>query len=86
MKSLNEETYKNIIRALLMSTKIMTRVKFLNFHYNIGSTSGQCNNRVSGQFNRYCGYYLGITSLSVSNQPICGKVYFVFHLLNLHFK
>ncbi len=42
-------------------------------HFGLsGSTSGQCNNRVSSQFTRYCGYYLGLTMVG-GNQPICGK-------------
>ncbi len=38
-----------------------------------GSVSGQCNNRISTQFTRYCGYYIGLTMLGTLNQPICGK-------------
>lgn len=49
-------------------------------YFFVGSTSGQCNNRLSSQFSRYCGFYLGLTNLGTANQPICGKMHIV-HIL-----
>lgn len=36
-----------------------------------GSVVGQCNNRASSQFTRYCGAYLGLTILGNVQEPIC---------------
>jgi hypothetical protein len=43
------------------------------FLITLGSTSGQCNNRMSNQYSRYCGFYLGLTTTGGGNQPVCGK-------------
>jgi hypothetical protein len=60
--------------------KIVNFVTMLDSCVNLlfqGSVSGQCNNRISTQFTRYCGYYLGLTMLGTLNQPICGKMMFM---------
>jgi hypothetical protein len=30
-------------------------------------------NRMSNQYSRYCGFYLGLTITGGGNQPVCGK-------------
>ena len=60
-------------RFLVIVTKFHNFCKYLF----TASTTGQCNSRLSSQFSRYCGSYLGLTALGLFNQPICGMLVLV---------